>query len=307
MRKIGFIINIHAKKARKNPALIQKLIESFPDQQSIWTPRTLQELFAVTKKILDDRYEVIFLSGGDGTFRATVESFVNHQSTQPLPYFVLLQGGTGGLYSKHYYGVQNPLVHLQTTLKKLESAVTLQGTALNILNVNGKYGFIFAVGGLSNLLAYYMSHAERSIALANWLIFRLILSFIFRTPFYRKISPQFTVQLQKDAGPLETIEVTTISCSSLSVGYILSPFYNIELNKSFSGLIFNKSPFHVFSHFFSILGKKQINSTHMKNFSAKEIKIFLQQPLQHMIDGDMLEPAKEIHVSVGPQLMLLNL
>ena len=209
MRKIGFIINIHAKKARKNPALIQKLIESFPDQQSIWTPRTLQELFAVTKKILDDRYEVIFLSGGDGTFRATVESFVNHQSTQPLPYFVLLQGGTGGLYSKHYYGVQNPLVHLQTTLKKLESAVTLQGTALNILNVNGKYGFIFAVGGLSNLLAYYMSHAERSIALANWLIFRLILSFIFRTPFYRKISPQFTVQLQKDAGPLETIEVTT--------------------------------------------------------------------------------------------------
>lgn len=306
MRKVGLIINIHAKKARRNPKLIHKVIAAFPDQESVWQPVNLEELSKITKHILNEKYEVIFLSGGDGTFRATVESFLLQKSAQSLPYFVLLQGGTGGLYSKYYYGSRNPLEHLQTTIEKLENAEALTTTPINILEVNGRYGFIFAVGGFSNMLSYYMGHQERSIALANWIIFRNTISCLLGTTFYRQLFSKFQAKL-KNQDDTKDIQVTTICCSTLPVGYILNPFYGMKTNESFSGLVFYQSPFRIFRHLFSILKKEPFQSSDIEQFTSNSIDIFLSHPLQHMLDGDMLEPAKEIRVRLGPQINLLTL
>lgn len=305
MRKIGLLINPHAKKARRQPRLIQSMIEAFPDQESVWMPKNLEDLSRITKHILDENYEILFLSGGDGTFRATVEEFIKHGSGK-MPHFVLLQGGTGCLYSKHYYGAQNPLTQLQSTLEKLKEAKELITTPINILNVNGHYGFIFAVGGFSNVLSYYMGHKERSIALANWILFKIALSFIFGTSMYKRFFPTFSVEM-KNQNQIRTFETNTIACSSLPVGYILSPFYGVEVNQHFTGIVFYKSPFGLFKHLPSLLRQQHIETEDAERFKSDGIDLFLKQPLQPMVDGDMLEPTQKIEVKLGPQINLLTL
>ncbi|MEZ4845668.1 MAG: diacylglycerol kinase family protein [Bdellovibrionota bacterium] len=304
MRKIGLIINPHAKKSRRISGHVENLKNHFPDKNHLWCPKNLEELSTATKKILDDGIEVVFLSGGDGTFRATVQEFIRHKSSHKLPAFVLLQGGTGGLYSKYYYGSRHPLTHLKQALKKLETNDSLQTKSINILNVNGKYGFIFAIGGFSNVLNYYMSHKERSITLANWLIFRLTISFFLGTKFYKRMFPQFSTEL-RTGDTVRQMSATTISCSSLPVGYILNPHYDIQLNKSFAGLIFYRSPFRIFLHLSSLLKKRRIQSSDMEQFTSASINLLLRHPLQPMVDGDMLEPTTEINVNLGPQIDLL--
>jgi len=305
-RKIALIINAHAKKARRNPVLIQKMMDAFPNHDSIWKLDNFSDLSQVTRKILDENYEIVFLSGGDGTFRATVESFLSHKSTKSLPLFLLLQGGTGCLYSKHYYGSRNPLEHLQSTLQKLEQTDELPTTPINILNVNGRYGFIFSVGGFSNILSYYMGHKERSIALANWIIFKASLSYLFGTSLYKKMFPTFQATLIID-GLSEETQMTNITCSSLPVGYILSPFYGMEVGRNFSGIIFHRSPYRIFQHVSAISQKKPFRSKNVRQFISTSMQIILNQPLQPMVDGDMLEPATEINIKLGPKIDLLIL
>jgi diacylglycerol kinase family enzyme len=303
MRKIGLLINPHAKKARRNPSLIQNLIQNFPHSNAIWMPKNHEDLNRITQQILNDKFEVIFLSGGDGTFRATVESFLSHKSTQPLPAFVLLQGGTGCLYSKHYYGAQHPVRHLKSTLKRLDGSKDLILTPLNILEVNGHYGFIFAVGGFANVLGYYMSHKERSIALANWILFRIAISFLLGTSLYKRMFPRFSLALQQN-GKERFMDITAICCSSLSVGYGMNPFYEIEVNRNFVGLIFFKSPYRIFRYVSKLLQRQPIKTDDVEQFKGESIDLFLTHPLQPMVDGDMLEPATQINVRLGPQVNL---
>ncbi|MCC7460005.1 MAG: hypothetical protein IT286_01765 [Proteobacteria bacterium] len=304
MRKIGLIINPHAKKSRRDAGLISSLTNAFPSPTNVWLPKTLDELDAVTLQILNAGIEILFLSGGDGTFRATVESLIKNKSSHSLPQIILLQGGTGGLYSKHYYKSRHPLQHLKDALKRLDGDIPSH--KINVLNVNGKYGFIFAAGGFANVLSYYMSHKERSIALANWIIFKLTLSFVFRTSLYKKMFPLSSGTIQIN-GTQRCMDMTTIACSTIPVGYILQPFTGIKLNQSFASIVFYKSPFRIFRHLRSIFRKKPIRSPDLETFNSGQIDLFFTHPLQPMVDGDMLEPSKEISVKLGPQIELLIL
>jgi diacylglycerol kinase family enzyme len=306
MRKVGLIINPYAKKSRRVSGLTESLTHHFPNQESVWVPKNLDELSEITKKILEDKVEVLFLSGGDGTFRATAQSLLNHKSLHTLPIFVPLQGGTGCLYSKHYYGTRNPILHMKQGLKKLQGTNKLSVTSINILNVNGTNGFIFALGGFSNLISYYMSHKERSLALANWLILSLSFSFLFRTSFYKKTFPTFSVQI-KDNTTSRSMDITTLSCSSIPVGYILQPFHGIKLNQFFAGIIFSKSPFRIFRHLKSLILKRPMHTPDIESFYSSSVQFFLSHPLQPMVDGDMLDPTTEININLGPQINLLNL
>lgn len=304
MRKIGLIINPHAKKSRRVAGLVELLTKHFPKNASVWLPKTLDELNEATSKVISDDIEVLFLSGGDGTFRATVESLIRHQSSRSLPQFVLLQGGTGGLYSKHYYGSRHPLRHLRQALNRLEQEKDLPVQRVNVLNVNGKYGFIFAVGGFANVLSYYMSHKERSIALANWIILKLSLSFIFKTSLYKKMFPRVSAHI-KDNGNSRFVDLTTITCSSIPVGYVFQPFYGIELDRTFSSVVFHKSPFRIFKYFLTLMNQKPLRNSDIEEFKSGSIDLFFTHPLQPMIDGDMLEPSTEISIKLGPRIDLL--
>ena len=308
MRKIGLLINPHAKKARVKKKLIQGVIDRFPSPHNIWTPKNLDELSVVTNKILEDGIEILFLSGGDGTFRATVESLLKHNSSVSLPVFVLLQGGTGGLYSMHYFGgKKSPLTHLNEILDQLKKDAALETTSINILKVNDHYGFIFAVGGFANVLEYYMGHHERSIALANWIIFKLGLSFVFQTHMYKKMFSRFEARIKPISGAEKNIRATNICCSALPVGYGMKPFYGMKLNETFSTMIFFKSPYRIFLHLPSILREEMVSSDNMELFTATSLEIFLPHPLQPMVDGDMLQKTDRIHVELGPEIRLLKL
>ncbi len=304
MKKIGLLINPHAKKARRRPELIRKLQRIFPNQTNTCIPRILEELSQVARMILDQDVEIIFLFGGDGTLRATIQALLQHWSPKPLPSFVLLQGGTGNLYSKHYTGWRSPIQQMMHVLDEIAHG-EYRTTSVNILQVNDSYGFIFAVGGFSRIIQYYMNHKERSITLANWIIFKAIFSFFLRTLFYRTMFSEVSVNL-KHGDESEDMKITTLSCSTLPVGYILWPFYGIELNRCFAGLIFARSPFRLFFHLFDLMRKKRIVTQNVQQFTANTIELLFSDPLQPMIDGDMLEPTTKITVKLGPQINFIT-
>ena len=92
-----------------------------------------------------------------------------------------------------------------------------------------------------------------------------------------------------------------------SVGYGLNPFYGIEANRNFVGLIFFKTPYQIFRYIPALLKRQTIQNDKVEQFKGKSIDLFLTHPLQPMVDGDMLEPTTHINIKLGPQINLLTI
>ena len=306
LKKIGLLLNSQAKKSQRYPKLVKKMIEAFPQPSHVWRPQNLHELSLVTRKILDEQFDYVFIFGGDGTFRVAVESFLNHQSEKDLPIFIVLQGGTGNLYSMNFYGRRHPLRFMQKVLQKINLEEKIPTRRLNVLKINQTYGFIFAIGGIANFVEYYLNYKKRSITLGLWISIKILISFLAGSALYQKLFPAINLDIIKDGQEKMELKCTGISCAAID-GYLLRPYLDIETNQKFSVLTFHRSPIALFRWIPAMLAKKKFSSRHIEQSNAQTIEIISPHPLQPMVDGDMLSKTSHIKIELGPEIKILDM
>lgn len=306
MPNIGLLINPYAKKFLVQPHLIRQLKDKFPGKKSVWQPTTLSELAKCSQSILQTKIDYLFILGGDGTFRTTVGELVRNRGKRTLPVFIPLQGGTANLYSKQFYGKRNPIHHIQASLQKINGEKNPKNESINILKINEQYGFIFAIGGISNFIQYYLTYLRRSMALGVWIACKVIISAMFKTKFSSRLFKPFDIDLGLNNYAAHTINCTSLSCSTIP-GYILKPYIDIVTNKNFSVLIFKKFPWDLFFEMASMMAQKRMQSPTITQTNASSVSIFSSVPLQPMVDGDMLAATNRINIELGPEIKILQL
>lgn len=304
MPTIGLLINPHSKKFQTHPTLIRNLMDQFSDKSKIWLPSTLSELTVCARNIIETRLDYLLICGGDGTFRMTMSELIRNQGIKPLPIVIPLQGGTANLYSMQLYGRCDPLAHLKSALKIIRGKP--QSQSLNILKVNDEYGFIFALGGISNFIQYYLTHQRRSISLGIWIAIKLMLSSLYKTSFSQRIFQPFIIDISKNGADPSRSSMTSLSCATIP-GYLLKPFIDIETNRRFSILEFTKFPWDLIFEIPAMLANKKMTSRNILQSTASTLSIISADPLLPMVDGDMLPPTRQIHVELGPEIKILKI
>jgi diacylglycerol kinase (ATP) len=300
--RYAVVANVHSRKIRKDSGLLLSLRETFRDHGPFLALNHPSELPATLKEIRQLRPDVLFICGGDGTLRQTLGELIRTYGDAPLPKIAILKTGTMNTVAGSL-GVRLPaLPQLRAILSR---AFPLPSVRLHLLEIDGTYGFIFAVGGFSNFIAQYAAVADPSPSRAIRMLTHATLSSIFRTPYARALFPTFRARLGKNGAPFsDPCPVTTVGASAIRhIGFGFKPFAHAEGPEGeFGALILRASPAALVPHLFAIRRGRPIRSRTIQQFSAASLRIELDSPLSPMVDGDLLPPRKEFALRRGPAL-----
>lgn len=101
-RSIHFVLNPHARRLARDPALIRRIEAMSGDRAQVWVTRSLDELARAARQVALDRPDVVVLCGGDGTFMAGVTALERAYGGAALPALALAPAGTVATVARNW-------------------------------------------------------------------------------------------------------------------------------------------------------------------------------------------------------------
>ena len=101
-RSIHFVLNPHARRLARDPALIARIEAMSRGTARVWVTRTLEDLQEAARQVALDQPEVVVLCGGDGTFMSGVTALERAYAGAPLPRLALAPAGTVATVARNW-------------------------------------------------------------------------------------------------------------------------------------------------------------------------------------------------------------
>ncbi|PHR60379.1 MAG: hypothetical protein COA43_06595 [Robiginitomaculum sp.] len=147
MTKAVFLINPLSHTVLKKGSVLEAAAKT--SNTPVFNLDPFDNLDTIVSQAFDNKTELVFIEGGDGTVQGILSAFLAHKTKAPLPKFVLLPGGMTNLVAKHV-GVKKPNVSKVLSLLNADSNKTT--TLLPLLNIAYEKhmfsGFLFSTGAL---------------------------------------------------------------------------------------------------------------------------------------------------------------
>src|SRR3989338_4056966 len=150
MPGIGVVLNPHSKRYRKNPAKLKRMGFIVGNKGNFAPTNDLHDIRRVAEEFKKNEIDILALSGGDGTNHRTLTTFIEVYGDQPLPKVTLLRGGTLNTLAFSCGILGSPEKILSNLLYKYHEDEPFETTEIDIMNINGHYGFIWGLGVIYN-------------------------------------------------------------------------------------------------------------------------------------------------------------
>jgi diacylglycerol kinase (ATP) len=307
--RVALIVNRHSRMARKNPHYIENLERAFGDRGPFIASQTPSELPAAISDMIRASPNVVFISGGDGTLRQTLSHLITGYGNLPLPKIAVLRGGTMNTVATSLDIHRDPIEQLEYVLYRHDRGEPMLSCQRTLLNVNGHYGFIFALGGFSKFIEKYQTNPDPTPRYAFKLLSRTIFSILKGGFFARSFFSEFDVNIWRDQQPwlLET-KVTNVSASATRhIGFHFKPYFGAEeAGGTFGVLIFKNLPRRLIFHLPKIYMGKPISDPTVLQVPAHDLLIKVNEPMRPMLDGDILKADQTFRIQNGPELTMVQ-
>lgn len=304
MAGIGIILNPRARSYKHNPGRMERLGFIVGDKASCHATRDVLDVEALAREFKEKQIEILGISGGDGTNHVTLSAFIKVYGDTPLPKIAFLRGGTMNNIT-NALGIRGlPEKILSNLIYKYHTAQEFTMTEVDIMNINGKYGFLWGMGLISRFVEEYYKSGKPTPLRAGKLLAYFLFSAIFHTKFILRMSERFDAKVTVDGRewPFKNY-VSLFSGTIETFGFHFDPFHRARERPGLFHLIgISAAPRHLLAGVPWIFMRRKVPSENYMDDVARDVLIELPGPMSYQIDGDIQQAADKISIKTGPRL-----
>ncbi len=306
MAGIGIVVNPHGKKYKEDPDELQRLSFIVGDRASYQTTHDLHDLRRVAESFKTRDIDILAIGGGDGTHHVTLSQFIEVYGEKPLPQVTFLRGGTMNTLANACKIKGHSEEILSNLIYKYHEGESFETTELDLIKINGKYGFLFGLGVVERFMKAYYRGWSPSPAKAMWTLLRSIGSALMNGAFARQMFRRFDAEVWINGERWPFANWSALYAGSIPLlGLKFRVFHYAEEYQKFHAVGFSLPPRHVLHNVYSMFVGKKSQCSELLESPASEMKIEMPQALPYMIDGDMFSPEKNFILQTGPRLKIL--
>lgn len=305
MPGIGIILNPHSRSNRKNPERITRLGFIVGDKGSCRQTHDVLDIPEIIHEFKEKRIDILGISGGDGTNHCTLTTMIKEYGDVPLPKIAFLRGGTMNAIA-NILGIHgSPEQILSNLILKYHEEEEFETTEVDLIEINGRYGFLFGNGLVSRFIELYYKN-KGGPAHAFVLLMKVIGTALFGTQLIRDLCERFNARVVVDGvewGYKNFVFIGAGTVESFNFGF--RPLYRARKNPGLFQIIGGSgTPLQILGTFPMIL-MSRLSQKHFEDSVCKEADIYLDEPQSYMFDGDMQEPTTHIKIKTGPRLTII--
>lgn len=304
MGKIAVIYNPNAGKNKRSPGREKRLMRIFGKRGEWFRTDDRDALNEAVRCCRDGGYEIVAISGGDGTLHQVFSAMVNtYGDGHPLPKVAFLRSGTMNTAAKSIRLKGSAFKTLQTIVDRNEDCKPFKIFRQPLIRVNDYYGFMAGAGVVAYFLEAYYSAKNPGPVHAAAMVTRIVGSTIFRTGYSSTIFRPVRCRLVIDGKRMEHAEyVYILGCTVRELGLGFTPTPRAyERAGHFHLLAGSMTPADLVPKIPALwLGRDIVHPRMYYNGIAAEVVMepFKEEPW--MIDGDIYTTGRPLHFSAGP-------
>lgn len=306
MSGIGIILNPHSRSNRKNPERIKRLGFIVGEKGSCKLTKDIMDIPEIIHEFKEKKIDILGISGGDGTNHCTLTTLINEYGDAPLPKIAFLRGGTMNAIANALGIHGSPEQILSNLIFKYHEEQEFETTQVNILNVNGKYGFLFGMGLISRFIERYYENKGGPLA-AFWLFVKVGFETLFNCGRAPEMYERFDAQVTVDGKSWDFKNYTFIDAGTMeSFCFGFKPLYNARKKPDYFHVMgCTATPRGVLSTLpRTLLSKPQLKK-YYEDSIAQKVTIKLNKPMTYMMDGDMQAAIDVINLEIGPRVTII--
>lgn len=306
MSGIGIILNPYSRSNRKNPDRIRRMGFIVGDRGSCHMTETLDQVRELAVEFKERGVEILGISGGDGTLHKTLSTFLEVYGEQPLPRVALLRGGTMNNMAGQLGVVGTPERILSNLILKYHEGEAFQERQIDLIRVNGDYGFLFGMGLINRFIDVYQNvDPGPTPSRGAWLLGRAMVSALINGRFARQLAERFDCRLQIDGeeAPFKNYMMIFIG-TMRTLGFNFRPLYRATSEPGrFQAVAISATARQLLATFPQAFFARPSGSEHYVDRMASRVTLEFDQPQTYSIDGDIIpEPTRRVEIEIGPRL-----
>lgn len=305
MPGIGVILNPYSRSNKKNPGRIQRFGFIVGDKGSCHMTDSLDEVRNLACEFMDRDVEILGIAGGDGTLHKTLTTFVEVYGERPLPKIAILRGGTMNNLAWQLGIKGSPENILSDLILKYHHGDAFAEKKINMIKVNGVYGFIFGLGLIEKFISMYQDVKTPSPQRGAWLLAKASVSSIINGKMAQHLTRRFDAKIWVDGKLAPFKNYTMIFAGTMeTLGLSFRALYRgSSAPGKFQFVAVSSSGRHLLTTFHSALLGRRANSENYFDEMAAEVVFELDEPMSYIVDGDFPDkPSKRIEITTGPLL-----
>lgn len=306
MPGIGIILNPHSRCNRKNPERIDRLGFIVGDKGSCKATQDIDDLPVIIKEFKERDIDILGISGGDGTNHCTITTIINEYGEKPLPKIAFLRGGTMNAIANALDIHGSPEQILSNLILKYHEDQEFKTTEVDMINVNGLYGFLFGNGLVSRFIELYYKNKGSPVD-AFILLCRIMFGTMFNSRLALEVCERFDAEVTVGSEKWKFKNYAFLAAGTVETfNFGFKPLYRSRSKPHFFQAIgCSAAPRTILLGFPKILMGKLPNTRDYEDSLIQEAHIKLEKPQSYMIDGDIQPATDDIKISIGPRLTLI--
>ena len=311
MSGIGVIINPYSRSHKKDPNRRDRLGFIIGDKGSCHITESLDDVRKLAREFKKKNIEILGISGGDGTNHVTLTIFLEEYKEKPLPKIALLRGGTMNNLANELGLKGDTEKILSNLILNYHSGNNLPYREIDLLKVNGFYGFVFGCGLITRFIKIYMEGTvEPTPQKGLKLLAHAVASALVGGRFSKELCRRFDAEITIDGKKMPFKNYTMLFAGTMeTLGFNFRPLYRVHdcegqfqlvgISSTQRQLLYTLLPQAVFA--------KPSNSNRCVDEIGKTAVIEFDQPQKYILDGDFPEDAvKRIEIGIGQRLKFIT-
>lgn len=309
MKKIGIIINPHAKSVKKNKnTIVRDFINIGGDMVDIRFTEDLDVLEKVCRDFKKNGYDYIGIAGGDGTIHHVLTRLINVYLPGKLPPLLLFRSGTMDNIARDINIKGKPADVLKRLVAALKNNKEIQKTERDTIRLENHYAFIFGAGLVTNILNAAYDTETKGFARNMVVVMMAIRDAIFNkrdSTLFKRIEAAVYVD-DYEVPFTDLLGIIAATVEHKGMGFRLMPRAN-EKAGTFHVLISGIRPMQMVRNLFKV--KKGIPLKGRLNYNGlgSRLRMVSGSPVLYTLDGDLYTGGKEIIVEMGPRVELVEI
>lgn len=298
--KAGLIANPHARQHRKRPALLGAYGE-LPGVSAHVTS-TLDDLPAACAALAEARPPLIAIAGGDGSLSLAISGLRAVWGDEPLPPIVPLMGGTMNMVANSIGLPSDPLATMRRLLDAPVAA--LPRHRRDTLVAEGRTGFIFGIGLVTNFLEVYYDGPRTGPVKAAEVLARAVVAVVKRNALYHRLFRRQPASLQLDALPPDAADWTAVLVQTIeNLGIGFRPMYRAYAEPGrFHVLATDMSAVQLVNHLPLIFRGRPWPHAGMRDRLAERLQLEVSDEAMYTLDGELYSFRGRLDVVAGPSV-----
>jgi diacylglycerol kinase family enzyme len=248
--------------------------------------------------------DILGISGGDGTNHKTLSIFTDVYGDKPLPKIAFLRGGTMNNLANQLEIHGTPEDILSNLIVKYHEEIPFVERRINMIKVNGDYGFLFGLGLINRFIDIYQNVDGGPTPLrAALLLIRATISSLVNGKLARHIGERFDADITIDGKPAPFKNYMMIFIGTMrSLGFKFRPLYRSDSEEGrFQAVAICSTGRQLMYTFPKALLAKPANSENVVDEMTSEVILEFPEPMPYSIDGDIMEePTRRVEITTGP-------